>query len=89
MPVVTTQKNSTPEKYPNFLTTEDAVHYLRNVYGIKTTPGTMAVQRCQGRGFRYTRINSRPYYRRQDIDLQLASLAYIETIESPGGLESR
>jgi len=69
---------------PTLLTPIKVFHYLKEHYGITTTVGSLAVKRCQKRGFRYTKINSRVYYRKEDIDREIGKACFVETAGSIG-----
>jgi len=65
----------------------ERVEYQRDVWNVPTTEGTLAVERCQGRGVRYAKLNGRIRYRKKDIDWHFQNIQYIETLESHGDLE--
>ena len=73
-------------EYPDLLSPEERVRYQKDIWGVSTTTGTLAVLRTQGRGLRYARINGRIYYNRKDVDLHFQHAQYIETTDSRGAM---
>ena len=60
--------------------TKAAVEYLADK-GFETTRGTMEVWRCQKRGPEYLKINNRPYYTKESLDLFLAGTP-VKTVDA-------
>ena len=67
--------------YPIFLTPAQRVAYQKEVWGVSTTVGSLAVLRCERRGVRYTRINNRVFYKRTDVDDYFQKTTYFEPEE--------
>ena len=67
--------------YPIFLTPAQRVKYQKEVWGISTTVGTLAVLRHYRKGVRYTRIDNRVFYKRTDIDEYFQNQKYFEVEE--------
>lgn len=44
------------------MTTREASAYLTQSEGVKVSPGTLEVWRCNGRGPEYRKVRSRVYY---------------------------
>ncbi len=69
--------------WPELLTPNQAVEYYQKKHNVKTTTGTLAVKRCQGRGLPYKKIFGRVYYFRGDIDHSVDAARYIEVAWLP------
>lgn len=74
--------------YPDYLSPLERIQYQKSVWGVSTTVGTLAVLRTQGRGIRYTRLNSRVFYKRQDVDQYFQDARFFETSDSTAGEKS-
>ena len=72
------------QEYPDLMSPEERVEYQKDIYNGPTTEGSLAVERSQGRGVRYAKINGRVRYRKKDIDWHFQYIQYIETLESQG-----
>jgi hypothetical protein len=68
--------------WPELLTPDQAVEYYVAAHNVRTTIGTLAVKRSQGRGICYRKLFGRVYYRRDDIDQSVNDAQRIETLKS-------
>lgn len=56
------------------LTRVEASRYILDRHGISRTPNTLATLASRGGGPRFSKINNRPYYTREDIDRWVRSI---------------
>lgn len=63
-----------------FNTKQAAEYFSKN--GIPFSQGTLEVWRCQGRGPKYRKLNSRVFYLKKDLDAFLESALSVETVDS-------
>lgn len=62
-----------------------AVQYLKETYGFKTTEGTLAVWRSQGRGPRWCKQHGKCLYRQADLASFIDTSEVIDTVDSYAG----
>ncbi len=68
------------KQIPKRLDTKKAAEYLTSI-GVKVTPGSLEVFRCQGRGPAYIRIGRRIFYTPDHLDKYVQGQV-VETIDS-------
>lgn len=60
--------------------TKAAVEYLAE-HGVRRSPGTLEVWRCQKRGPEYLKIGGRPYYTAKALDAYMTGVP-VKTVDS-------
>ena len=59
---------------PESVTTKQAAAYLTLVKGVKTSPATLEIYRCQKRYIEFRKVGRRVFYRLQDLDKHAAGI---------------